>query len=70
MLIPDDALAEIDGCSGGNRTAFMIAAALRQAREMRRLSEDAEIAELCAANAEADLELLRDWEVTNLDGLD
>jgi hypothetical protein len=27
MLIPDDALAEIDASSGGNRTAFMVAAA-------------------------------------------
>ncbi len=70
MLIPDDALAEIDASAAGNRTAFMVAAALRQAREMRRLREDEEIAAACIANAAADLKVLRDWEVTNLDGLD
>jgi len=70
MLIPDEALAEIDASAAGNRTAFMVSAALRQAREMRRLREDEEIAAACIANAAADLRVLRDWEVTNLDGLD
>lgn len=70
MLVPDDALAEIDASAGGNRTAFMIAAALRRARDLRRLREDEEIAAECAANAQLDLHVLREWEVTNLDGLD
>ena len=70
MLIPDDALAEIDESAGGNRTAFMLAAALRQARELKRLREDEQIAAECAANAERDLAICRDWEVANLDGLD
>lgn len=70
MLIPDDALAEIDASAGGNRTAFMVAAALRQAREIRRLREDAEIAAECIANAAADAQLMRDWDVTSADGLD
>lgn len=70
MLIPDDALAEIDASADGNRTAFMVAAALRQARELRRLREDAEIAAECVANPEVDAQLMRDWDVTSADGLD
>ena len=70
MLVPDDALAEIDASAAGNRTAFMVAAALRQAREIRRLREDEEVAAACIANAEADAQLMRDWEVTTADGLD
>jgi hypothetical protein len=70
MLIPDTALAEIDESAGGNRTAFMIAAALRQAREMQRLREDQEIAAACVAHPREDAELMREWEVTSADGLD
>lgn len=70
MLIPDDALAEIDASSAGNRTAFMIAASVQRARDLRRLREDEEIAELSAANAAADIALAREWEVTAADGLD
>jgi hypothetical protein len=69
MLVPDDALAEIDASSGGNRTAFMIAASLQRARDLRRLREDEEIAELSAANAAADIALAREWEATAEDGL-
>ena len=70
MLIPDDALAEIDESAGGNRTAFMLAAALRQAREMRRLREDEEVAAACIAHPERDAQLMRDWEITMADGID
>ena len=70
MLVPDDALAEIDASAGGNRTAFMVAAALRRAREMRRLQEDEEVAAACIARPKADAALMRDWEVTTADGLD
>jgi hypothetical protein len=70
MLISDDTLAEIDASAGGNRTAFMVAAALRQAREMQRLREDQEIAAACVAHPREDAELMRDWEVTGVDGLD
>ena len=70
MLIPDNALAEIDESAGGNRTAFMIAAALRQAREMRRLREDEEIAAACVAHPLEDAQLMRDWEITMADGID
>jgi hypothetical protein len=69
MLIPDDALAEIDASAGGNRSAFMIAASLQRARDLRRLREDREIADLCAEHAEADEAVTRDWESTLSDGL-
>ena len=69
MLIPEDALAEIDASSGGNRTAFMIAASLQRARDLRRLRDDDEVAELSAANAAADVALARQWEGTGQDGL-
>lgn len=70
MLVPDAALAEIDASADGNRTAFMVAAALRQAREMRRLREDEGVAAACLANRQADAQLMRDWDVTGADGLD
>jgi hypothetical protein len=69
MLIPDDALAEIDASARGNRRAFMIAASLRRARELRRVREDREITELCAEHAEGDRAVARDWEQTLGDGL-
>jgi hypothetical protein len=64
MLIPDDALAEIDASAGGNRTAFMIAASVQRARDLQRLREDEEIAASCASNANLDAELSRDWDST------
>lgn len=70
MLVPDDALAEIDASAEGNRTAFMVAAALRQAREMQRLREDGEVAAACVAHRREDAQLMRDWDVTIADGLD
>ena len=70
MLVPDEALAEIDEWSNGNRSSFMIAAALERARKIRRERMDDEIAESCARNAELDLEVFRDWECTIGDGID
>jgi antitoxin component of MazEF toxin-antitoxin module len=69
MVIPDEALAEIDASAGGNRTAFMLVASLERAREVRRQREDAEIAELCRANAKLDAIADRDWGATVGDGL-
>jgi hypothetical protein len=69
MLIKDDDLAEIDAQAGGNRTAFMVEAALERARHRRRDFEDAEIERLCAENADETLAVYRDWEVTMADGL-
>ncbi len=69
MIIPDDALAEIDASAAGNRSAFMLAAALERARRERRQREDAEIAELCSANAKLDAAVDSDWSSTSGDGL-
>jgi len=69
MLIKDDDLAEIDAQAGGNRTAFMVEAALERARRMRRELEDAEIERLGAEGWEEGLEVYRDWEATIADGL-
>jgi uncharacterized protein (DUF1778 family) len=69
MMIPDDALAEIDESSGGNRTAFMVSAALERARLVRRQREDLEIAQACMENAASDAELMRDWQCTLGDGI-
>jgi hypothetical protein len=69
MVVPDVILAEIDSSAGGNRTAFMISAALERARELRRGREDAEIAALSSANAELDRSVAREWAVTGGDGL-
>jgi hypothetical protein len=69
MVVPDSALAEIDSSAQGNRTAFMISAALERARELRRMREDAEIAALSTANAELDRTVAREWAATGGDGL-
>ena len=70
MLIPDDALAEIDAVAGGNRTAFMVGAALERARRMRRELMDAEISAAVSDNVVDDLAVNRDWEGTLADGLE
>lgn len=70
MVIPEAALAEIDASANGNRTAFMIAAAIERARKIQRQRIDEEVAESCRRNAKADLELYREWECTLGDGLD
>jgi hypothetical protein len=69
MVVPDTALAEIDSSAQGNRTSFMISAALDRARELQRAREDAEIAALSAANAELDRAVAREWAATGGDGL-
>jgi len=70
MLIGDAELAEIDGQAGGNRTAFMVAAALERARALKRQRIDEEIAASLRESEEADALVDRDWEVTLADGLD
>ena len=69
MLVPDDALALIDSVSE-NRTAFMVDAAVRAAKARRRELVDAEIARICAEDAELDMKVYREWEGTTADGLD
>jgi hypothetical protein len=70
MLIPPEALAEIDAQAGGNRTAFMVTAAIARARELRRERIDHEIAANIMASADHDAEVYREWEGTLADGLE
>lgn len=70
MLVPDDALAAIDALAGGNRSAFMIEAALDRVRRLKRELIDSEIEAAMSENAERDLAVYREWEGTMADGLD
>ncbi len=70
MQIADKDLALIDAQAGkGNRTAFMVAAAVARAKALRREQIDAEIAATLSANEEADYDVYKDWEATLNDGL-
>jgi len=69
MLISPEALAAIDSVAA-NRTEFMVQAALVEARKRRREIEDAEIARICIESAERDRALAREFEGTELDGLE
>jgi uncharacterized protein (DUF1778 family) len=70
MLIPEDVLAEIDAQAGGNRTSFMVAAAIERARTLKRDQIDREIATTLTANATENAAAYRDWEPTLADGLE
>lgn len=70
MLVPDDLLAEIDAQADGNRTAFMLGAALERARRARREKIDREIIAALDRDAEPDAIVYNDWEVTLNDGND
>lgn len=69
MLVPDEQLAEIDAQAGGNRTAFMVAAAVERARRLKRERTDREIMAAIAADDELDFAVYREWEGTLADGL-
>lgn len=68
MLIDPADLELIDSVSK-NRTAFMVSAAVEEAKRRKRELEDAEIARICAENAADDRELATDWEPVLKDGL-
>lgn len=68
MLVPEVDLQLIDSVSR-NRTAFMIEAAVAEAKRRRRELDDAEIARICSATAERDRTLSSEWESTLPDGL-
>jgi homoserine kinase len=70
MLIPDEQLAVIDAQAGGNRTAFMIAAALERAKRLRRQRMDDEIAASVRASDADDSVVYDQWEATIGDGLE
>jgi len=70
MLIADTDLAEIDAQADGNRTSFMVTAAVERARQLRRERVDGEIAAMLAADEELLASVQREWEGTLGDGLD
>ncbi len=70
MVIPDNHLATIDTEANGNRTAFMVSAAIELAKRTRRERIDREIAADVAENADVDAQVYADWECTLADGLD
>ena len=67
MTIPEEDLALIDEFSGGNRTAFMVAASTERARQLRRQAIDADIARCLADDLS---ELAADWDVVVAEGLE
>jgi hypothetical protein len=69
MLIPDEQLAVIDAQADGNRTAFMIAAAVEQAKRLKRQRMDAEIAASVRASDDDDFTVYAEWEGVVGDGL-
>ncbi|MGH7756422.1 MAG: hypothetical protein ACREM8_09095 [Vulcanimicrobiaceae bacterium] len=70
MVIPDNQLKQIDAEANGNRTAFMVSAAIEAAKRTRRERIDREIAADIAENADADAQVYADWESSLADGLD
>ena len=70
MLIPADQLAEIDAQANGNRTAFMIEAAIERAKRLKRARIDDEIASSIRASEGDDFSVYEAWEGTLSDGLD
>jgi uncharacterized protein (DUF1778 family) len=70
MLVPEDQLALIDAQAGGNRTAFMIAAAVERAKRLERERMDEEIAASVRATDHDDFSVYADWEGALGDGLE
>jgi hypothetical protein len=68
MTIPEEDLSLIDQFSGGNRTAFMVAASVERARALRRQAVDDDIARCLAADDLA--ELGRELDSAVADGLE
>ena len=70
MLIPERQLALIDAQAGGNRTAFMISAAVERAKRLRRQRMDEEIAASIQDSEDGDFAVYKDWENVAGDGID
>ncbi len=70
MVVPDELLAKIDAEANGNRTAFMLAAAIEAAKRARRERIDREIAADVRENVNVDAGVYADWESTLADGLE
>jgi hypothetical protein len=69
MLVSEEALTLIDSVSA-NRTAFMVDAAVNEARKRQRELRDAEVERISQENAAFDLTTAREWEGTLADGLE
>jgi len=70
MLIPDEILSQIDAQADGNRTAFMVDAALERARRVQREKLDREIIASLENDGDGDARDHAAWEVTINDGLE
>jgi uncharacterized protein (DUF1778 family) len=69
MLIPDDALALIDRHASGNRTAFMMEAAVARARGLERERTDRDIIAALTDDPAADAAVRAAWHPTLADGI-
>jgi uncharacterized protein (DUF1778 family) len=70
MLIPDELLVEIDAQADGNRSSFMLEAALERARRVRREKLDREIIASLESDDLADAREHALWETALNDGLE
>jgi hypothetical protein len=70
MLVAPEQLAAIDAQAGGNRTAFIIEAALERAKRLKRERIDAEIEASIRASDDGDFAVYAAWEGTLADGLE
>lgn len=69
MVVPDEALALIDSVAE-NRSAFMVAASVKAAEQIKRLTVDAEIARSCAENAQTAAAIESEFASALMDGLE
>jgi hypothetical protein len=69
LIVPEDDLALIDEVAAPNRTAFMVAASREAALRARRERDDRELAAILDASADADRELLAEFDGTAADGI-
>ncbi len=69
IVVPDEALALIDSVAG-NRSAFMVGAAVNAAKLMEREALDAEIARWCSRHASVDASVDAEFGHTLIDGLE
>lgn len=69
IRVPDEDLAAIDAAAGGNRTQFMLAAALEAAERYQRARLDAEVSRILREDADRDRTVLDDLSGSMADGL-
>jgi len=69
IAVSDADLSLIDRVAGDNRSAFVIAAAVAEAKRKLHELEDIEIERLCMASADRDREVADEFRTTVGDGL-